>query len=81
MDLLAVTHLIPKKKVGLIRDLSQNGPIAQVLVDQRLASTEAIAKIVAARHQLPRVELGSAGVDSEASATVPNASPATALRK
>ncbi|HVR13099.1 MAG TPA: GspE/PulE family protein [Gaiellaceae bacterium] len=71
VDLLAVTHLIPKKKVGLIRDLSQNGPIAQVLVDQGLASTEAIAKIVAARHQLPRVELGSAGVDSEASATVP----------
>jgi type IV pilus assembly protein PilB len=71
VDLLAVTHLIPKKKVGLVRDLSQNGPIAQVLVDQRLASTEAIARIVAARHQLPRVELGSAGVDSEASATVP----------
>jgi type IV pilus assembly protein PilB len=71
VDLLAVTHLIPKKKVGLIRDLSQNGPIAQILVDQRLASTEAIARIVAARHQLPRVELGATGVDSEASATVP----------
>ena len=71
VDLLAVTHLIPKKKVGLVRDLSQNGPIAQVLVDQRLASTEAIARIVAARHQLPRVELGASGVDSEASATVP----------
>jgi type IV pilus assembly protein PilB len=71
VDLLAVTHLIPKKKVGLIRDLSHNGPIAQILVDQRLASTEAIARIVAARHQLPRVELGATGVDSEASATVP----------
>src|SRR5215208_2199849 len=71
VDLLAATELIPENYVPFVREQSQRAPIAHVLVDQRLASTEAIARIVAARHHLPLVELGAAGVDSEASAAVP----------
>src|SRR5207247_721148 len=71
VDLLAAAGLIPAKKGDVVRAQCATAPIAQVLVDQRLASTEAIARIVAARHHLPLVELGTVGVDAEASATVP----------
>jgi type IV pilus assembly protein PilB len=71
VDLLAATELIPQNYVPFVREQSQRAPIAHVLVDQRLASTEAIARIVAARHHLPLVELGSSGIDVQASATVP----------
>src|SRR5262245_59665051 len=71
VDLLEATELIPQHYVPFVRDQSQRAPIAHVLVDQRLASTEAIARIVAARHHLPLVELGTSGVDAQASATVP----------
>src|SRR5215218_2512087 len=70
VDLLAATELIPENYVPSVREQSQRAPIAHVLVDQRLASTEAIARLVAARHHLPLVELGSSGIDAQASATV-----------
>ena len=71
VDLLQATGLIPPDKASLVREGSRTAPIAQVLVDERLASTEAIARIVAARHHLPLVELATSGVDAEASSTVP----------
>ena len=46
-------------------------PVVQVLIDEGLASSEVIARIVAAQHQLPVVELGAAGIDPDAASSVP----------
>jgi type IV pilus assembly protein PilB len=71
VDLLESTGLIPESKLGLVREQARTMPVVQVLVDQGLASSEAIARIMAARHQLPVVELGVTGVDPDAAAAIP----------
>src|SRR5262245_27552869 len=71
VDLLESTRLIPEAKVALVREQARTMPVVQVLVDQGLASSEAIARIVAARHQLPVVELGATGIDPDATAAIP----------
>jgi type IV pilus assembly protein PilB len=71
VDLLESTGLIPADKVKLIREQAQTTPVVQVLVDLELASSEAIARIMAARHQLPVVELGAVSIDSQAVAAIP----------
>jgi type IV pilus assembly protein PilB len=71
VDLLESTGLIPADKVKLIREQARTTPVVQVLVDLELASGEAIARIMAARHQLPVVELGAVSIDSQAVAAIP----------
>jgi type IV pilus assembly protein PilB len=71
VDLLESTGLIPESKLGLVREQARTMPVVQILVDQGLASSEAIARIMAARHQLPVIELGATGVDPDAAAAIP----------
>jgi type IV pilus assembly protein PilB len=71
VDLLESTGLIPESKLGLVREQARTMPVVQVLVDQGLASSEAIARIMAARHQMPVIELGATGVDPDAAAAIP----------
>src|SRR5215831_368706 len=71
VDLLETTGLIPEAKVGVLREKAKHTPVVQVLIDEGLASTEAIARIVAAQHGLPVVELGAGGIDPIAAAAVP----------
>jgi type IV pilus assembly protein PilB len=71
VDLLETTGLIPAAKFEALREGVKRLPVVQVLIDEGLASTEAIARIVAAQHGLPVVELGSIGIDPEASSSVP----------
>src|SRR5262245_27169745 len=71
VDLLESTGLIPESKVAIVREQARTTPVVQVLVDQGLASSEAIARIMAARHRLPVVELGATGVDADAAAAIP----------
>src|SRR5918911_1250028 len=53
-DLLAATGLVPADKLALVRGRAgQSGSIAQALVDEGVASGEGIARMLAARHQLP----------------------------
>jgi type IV pilus assembly protein PilB len=71
-DLLGVTGLVPADKLALV--LGRAGPggsIAQAIVDEGVATSEGIARMLAARHQLPLVDLPLAGVDDEASKVVP----------
>jgi type IV pilus assembly protein PilB len=63
VDLLETTGLIPQGKIDLLRKRAKDTPVVQLLVEEGLASSEAIARIVAAQHGLPVVELGSVGVD------------------
>jgi len=71
VDLLESTGLIPESKLALVREQARTTAVVQVLVDQGLASSEAIARIIAARHQLAVVELGATGVDPDAAAVIP----------
>ena len=71
VDLLETTGLIPEAKVALLREQAKHLPVVQVLIDQGLASSEAIARIVAAQHGLPVIELGNVGIDPLAASSVP----------
>src|SRR5262245_52173633 len=71
VDLLETTGLIPEAKFDLLREQAKRLPVVQVLIDEGLASSEAIARIVAAQYGLPVVELGNVGIDPMAAETVP----------
>jgi type IV pilus assembly protein PilB len=71
VDLLEQTGLIPEAKFATLREQAKTTPVVQVLIDERLASSEAIARIVAAQYGLPVVELGSVGIDPLATESVP----------
>src|ERR671928_177363 len=71
-DLLAAAGLVPADKLALVRGRAgPSGSIAQALVDEGVASGEGIARMLAARHQLPLVDLPLAGVSPEAAKVVP----------
>jgi type IV pilus assembly protein PilB len=71
-DLLAATQLVPADKLAVARGRArQTGSLAQALVEEGIASSEGIARILAARHQLPLVDLTLTGVDEEAARLVP----------
>src|ERR671937_1678091 len=71
-DLLAATGLVPADKLALVRGRAgPSGSIAQAIVDEGVASGEGIARMLAARHQLPLVDLPLMGVDAEAAKVVP----------
>src|SRR5918912_345224 len=72
-DLLAATGLVPADKLALVRGRAgQSGSIAQALVDEGVASGEGIARMLAARHQLPLVDLPLVGVEAQAAKVVPD---------
>jgi type IV pilus assembly protein PilB len=71
VDLLETTGLIPEAKFGVLREKAKHTPVVQVLLDEGLASSEAIARIVAAQHGLPVVELGNVGIDPMAAEAIP----------
>jgi type IV pilus assembly protein PilB len=71
VDLLETTGLIPAEKIELVREQARSLPVVQVLIDQNLASSDAIARIVAAQHQLPLIELGTVGIDPDAANSLP----------
>src|ERR1700749_2351246 len=57
-DLLAATGLIPDDKLALARGRAgSSGSLAQALVDEGVASSDGIARTLAARFQLPLVDL------------------------
>src|ERR671930_857036 len=71
-DLLAATGLVPADKHALVRGRAgSGGSIAQAIVDEGVASGEGIARMLAARHQLPLVDLPLTGVGPEAAKVVP----------
>jgi type IV pilus assembly protein PilB len=71
VDLLETTKLIAEDKIDVLRERARTTPVVQVLVEEGLASSEAIARIVAAQHGLPVVELGTLGIDLIAAESVP----------
>ena len=73
-DLLAATKLVPEDKLALARGRArQSGSFAAALVAEGIASSEGIARILAARHNLPLIDLQvvPGGVDTKAASEVP----------
>jgi type IV pilus assembly protein PilB len=71
VDLLETAGLIPEAKIEAVREQAQHLPVVQVLINEGLASSAAIARLVAAQHGLPIVELGNVGIDPMAAESVP----------
>ena len=72
IDLLAATKLVPDDKLALARGRAQQTrSLAAALVEEGVASSEGIAKMLAARHQLPLIDLAAEGVDVEAARELP----------
>ena len=72
IDLLAATKLVPEDKLALARGRAQQTrSLPAALVEEGVASSEGIAKMLAARHQLPLVDLAAEGVDIEAARELP----------
>jgi type IV pilus assembly protein PilB len=72
VDLLAATRLIPADRLAVARGRAQqSGSLASALVEEGIASAEGVARMYAARHRLPLVDLTVTGVDAEAAKIVP----------
>ncbi|HEY4411656.1 MAG TPA: GspE/PulE family protein [Gaiellaceae bacterium] len=71
-DLLSATQLVPVDELAVVRGRArQTGSFAQALVEEGVASSDGIARILAARHQLPLVDLALAEVDETAARLIP----------
>jgi type IV pilus assembly protein PilB len=71
-DLIEATRLVPIDRLALVRGHTrQGGSFAEALVAEGLASSEGVARMLAARHRLPLVDLKLTGVSAEASVLVP----------
>src|SRR5580765_7096276 len=72
VDLLAATRLVPEDRLALARGRAQQTrSLASALVEEGVASSDGIARMLAARHQLPLIDIALAGVDSEAAKEIP----------
>jgi type IV pilus assembly protein PilB len=71
-DLIEATGLVPLDRLALVRGAARQGAtIAEALVSEGLASSEGVARMLAARHRLPLVDLRLTGVSAEASTHMP----------
>jgi type IV pilus assembly protein PilB len=69
-DLIAATGLVPADKLALVRGAAGMGSFAHSLVENNLASSEGLAKTLAARYQMPLVDLALTGVADDASGEI-----------
>src|SRR5438128_2560566 len=70
-DLLSATDLVPADKLALVRGAAGQGSLAHALVEHGLATSQGIALTVAARYQMPLVDLPLIGVEEEAAKQIP----------
>ena len=71
-DLIATTGLLPADRLALARGRSaQEGSFAEALVAEGLASSEGVARTLAARHRLPYVDLTLTGIAADAAVQMP----------
>src|SRR5918999_3021430 len=70
-DIVEATGLLAPDRLAFVRDKARTSSFAQALVDEGLADTVMIAKSVAARHNLPLVDIVASGVAADAAETIP----------
>ena len=72
VDLLTATNLVPADRLKLAAAVAQQiGSLGAALVREGVATSEGIAKMHAARHQMPFVELSVTELDEDAAKLVP----------
>ncbi len=69
-DLIAATGLVPADKLVQVRSAAGMGSFAHALVEQNVASSEGLARTLAARYQIPLVDLALTGVQDESSGEI-----------
>ena len=69
-DLIAATGLVPADKLALVRGAAGMGSFAHALVENNLASSEGLAKTLAARYQMPLVDLALTGASDDATGEI-----------
>ncbi len=69
-DLIAATGLVPADKLAVVRGAAGMGSFAHALVEQNVASSEGLARTLAARFQMPLVDLALTGVTEEATGEI-----------
>jgi type IV pilus assembly protein PilB len=70
-DLIAATGLVPADRLAQVRSAAGMGSFAHALVEQNVASSEGLARTLAARYQMPLVDLALTGVTEAASGEMP----------
>src|SRR5438477_8534590 len=70
-DLLAATGLLSEDKLNLLRGAAGSGSLAEAIVAEGYAVSEGVARMLAARHHMPLVDLPLTGVDKEATELIP----------
>jgi type IV pilus assembly protein PilB len=71
-NLIAATGLLPDDRLALAHGRSaQEGSFAEALVAEGLASSEGVARTLAARHRFPYVDLTLTGVAADATVLMP----------
>src|SRR6185369_13166603 len=70
-DLLAATGLLPEDKLNTLRGVAGHGSLAQALVAEGFAASEGVARMLAARHHMPLVDLALTGVEKQATDLIP----------
>jgi type IV pilus assembly protein PilB len=71
-ELLAATGLTPRERLDAARARAgDGGSVVQALVDEGIASPQDVARVLAARHRLPLVDLVEAKVSPDAVALIP----------
>ena len=70
-DVVEATGLLPADKLSFVRDQARSGSFAQALIDEGLAEGTSIARSIAARHNLPLVDIIERSVSPEAAEQIP----------
>ncbi|MGN6430088.1 MAG: GspE/PulE family protein [Gaiellaceae bacterium] len=71
-DLLAATNLLTEDKLNVVRGRAgQAGSLSKAIVDEGFAASEGVARMLAARHHMPLVDLPLTGVEKTATDLVP----------
>src|SRR5215218_3285698 len=70
-DIIEATGLLAADRLAFVRDKARSTSFAQALVDEGLAESATIAKALAARHNLPFVDVIALGVSADAAQTIP----------
>ena len=72
LDLLEHTALVAPDALALVRGRTVQGtPLTQALIDEGVASSDGVARMLAVRHHLPVVDLPSVGVAVDAVQLIP----------
>jgi type IV pilus assembly protein PilB len=72
LDLLSRSELLPPDELALVRGRTSAGAsVTQALVEEGATTAEGLARMLAARHHLPLVELASVGVAQDAAQMIP----------